>query len=481
MSSYTGDIVKDGLTLYLDAANYKSFVSGSTTWYDLARPGFTGSLINGPTYTGSNKGAIIFDGTNDYVSLPSSSLASSSQMTFALWNFGNSLAGTTSVIYFMNSSGTRTLNVHLPWGSVIFFDAGNGSGNTGGAFDRTSKSATTSEFLGWQYWVFTKNATAGTMRIYLNGELWHSAGGANAPIGASVTGSLGSGGPTVGYYYNGRIGMAKLYSRELSAAEIRENYNATKGRYDTTRSSDAIKPRLSTSGLIYNLDAANYRSYVSGSSTWRDLSINRYNGTLNNGPTYSTEVGGALVFDGTDDYVISPDAIKIADQNRLVTVEVGFYLPSDVSNGILVANRRQSNEIGHGVCICTTGSVLFELNSNTNLPYVYRVSGSLNSVSRLRVNDWNVVSWGLNIGTTSMNCNFMVNGYTENTSASLTWFGSNPATQDDIEICRWANHIYGTFYNKSRVSFVRIYNRQLSASEQLSNYDVFKGRLGFVR
>ncbi len=478
MSAYTGDIVKDGLTLYLDAANYKSFVSGSTTWYDLARPGFTGSLINGPAYTGSNKGAIIFDGSNDYALIPSSSLVSSSQATFALWNFGNSLAGTTFVLYFENSSGIRTFAVSLPWGTVIYFDAGNGSGDTG-QYDRTFKSATEAEFLGWQYWVFTKNSTAGTMRIYRNGELWHSATGKNAPVGASATGSLGRG--AGGFYHNGRIGMAKLYSRELSAAEVRENYNATKGRYDTTRSSDAIKPALSTSGLIYNLDAANYRSYVSGSSTWRDLSINRYNGTLTNGPTYSTEVGGAIVFDGTNDYVTSTNAIKIADQNRLVTVEVGFYLDSTSTHGNLVSNRRETNEIGQGICRCGTGSVLFELNSNTNLPYVYRVSGSANAVSRLRVNDWNIVSWGLNIGTTSMNCNFMVNGYTENTSTSLTWFGSNPSTQDDIEICRWANHIYETAYTKSRVSFVRIYNRQLSASEQLSNYDVFKGRLGFVR
>ena len=244
-------IVRDGLTLCLDAANYKSFVSGSTTWYDLARPGFTGSLINGPTYTGSNQGALIFDGTNDYVSLPSSSLASSSQMTFALWNFGQSITNPRSVIYFENASGIRTLNVHLTYHGTIYFDAGNGSGNTGGAFDRINKGVTASELFGWQYWVFTKNATAGTMRIYRNGELWHSGGG-SAPIGASVTGSLGAS-LSIGWYHVGHIGMAKLYSRELSAAEIRENYNATKGRYPAPSESLLLKDGFSPATQSWTL------------------------------------------------------------------------------------------------------------------------------------------------------------------------------------------------------------------------------------
>jgi hypothetical protein len=59
-------IVTDGLVLYLDAANPKSYVSGSTTWNDLSGYGNHTTLYNGPIYTNENNGAIIFDGVNDY-------------------------------------------------------------------------------------------------------------------------------------------------------------------------------------------------------------------------------------------------------------------------------------------------------------------------------------------------------------------------------------------------------------------------------
>ncbi len=63
------NIVTNGLVLYLDASNTKSYVSGSTTWSDVSRSGNNGTLINGPTFNSANGGSIVFDGTNDYVDL----------------------------------------------------------------------------------------------------------------------------------------------------------------------------------------------------------------------------------------------------------------------------------------------------------------------------------------------------------------------------------------------------------------------------
>jgi hypothetical protein len=63
--NYSPKIVTDGLVLYLDAANSKSYVSGSTTWSDLSRGGNNGTLTNGPTYSSAKGGIIILDGSND--------------------------------------------------------------------------------------------------------------------------------------------------------------------------------------------------------------------------------------------------------------------------------------------------------------------------------------------------------------------------------------------------------------------------------
>jgi hypothetical protein len=63
-------------------------------------------------------------------------------------------------------------------------------------------------------------------------------------------------------------------------------------------------PNIVVDGLVLYLDAANRYSYVSGSTTWRDLSRSNNNGTLINGPTFNSNNGGSIVFDGVDDSVI---------------------------------------------------------------------------------------------------------------------------------------------------------------------------------
>ena len=60
-------------------------------------------------------------------------------------------------------------------------------------------------------------------------------------------------------------------------------------------------PNTIKDGLILSVDAANPKSYTSGSTTWRDLSGNGKNGTLSGGTGYSNAFGGSLTFDGDND------------------------------------------------------------------------------------------------------------------------------------------------------------------------------------
>jgi hypothetical protein len=64
-----------------------------------------------------------------------------------------------------------------------------------------------------------------------------------------------------------------------------------------------VAPNIVTDGLAFYLDAANTKSYVSGSTTWTDIA-NLTNGTLTNGPTFNSANGGSIVFDGVDDYAV---------------------------------------------------------------------------------------------------------------------------------------------------------------------------------
>ena len=64
-----------------------------------------------------------------------------------------------------------------------------------------------------------------------------------------------------------------------------------------------VGPDIVTDGLVLALDAASERSYPGTGTTWTDLSGNSIDGTLTNGPTFSSGNGGSFLFDNDDDYV----------------------------------------------------------------------------------------------------------------------------------------------------------------------------------
>jgi hypothetical protein len=224
--AYNPRIITDGLVLCLDAGNIKSYPGSGNTWIDLSGNGNDGTLTNGPTFNSDNKGSIIFDGVNDYVTLPVSTIPVGNEITFCLWNYGttNSLG---SVVHFPGTT-PRIFNIHLPYtDNILYFDAGDGTGTIAN-YDRISKSAA-GQYQGWVYWCFTKNAVSGVMNVYRNGILWHTGTGKTKTIGTpSSNGTIGQG---PNGFHSSYISNASFYSRELSAAEIQQNFQATRGRY----------------------------------------------------------------------------------------------------------------------------------------------------------------------------------------------------------------------------------------------------------
>lgn len=104
------------------------------------------------------------------------------EMTVSMWVYGNRdfLPANTTILWgYENNPNDRDLNIHLPWGNgQMYFDCGFDNG-----FDRINKQATAFEIAGqWNFWTFTKNAGSGEMKIYLNGQAWHSGIGLSRTI-----------------------------------------------------------------------------------------------------------------------------------------------------------------------------------------------------------------------------------------------------------------------------------------------------------
>ena len=95
----------------------------------------------------------------------------------------------------------------------------------------------------------------------------------------------------------------------------------------------AHSPSIVTNGLVLALDAANRKSYPGTGTTWTDISGNGNSGTLVNGPTYSSANGGSIVFDGTNDYVVTSTITNYKSLNMWVYLDSKSAYLLDARNG----------------------------------------------------------------------------------------------------------------------------------------------------
>lgn len=213
--NFSPKIVTDGLVLYLDAANTKSYVSGSTTWNDISRGGNVGTLTNGPTFNSSNGGSIVFDGSNDFVSIPSSIILDRPK-TMEVFIYINS--NQTALVI---SRGTQNYEIYTYADGYVYTYWGN-SFNTS-IYNPPITLGT------WNHFCFTLSGSTET--VYKNGTLIGSRTLVAAP-NYTDTGNVTLGSRNDGtLFYNGRLANIKLYNRVLTAAEVLQNYNTTKSRF----------------------------------------------------------------------------------------------------------------------------------------------------------------------------------------------------------------------------------------------------------
>ena len=236
---YSPKIITEGLVLYLDAANTRSYPGVGTTWSDLSRSENTGTLINGPTFNSANGGSIVFDGTNDLVEI--TGIENITSFSISVWfkmtgpgntggftnTYYNSLFGINSVT---NPTTRRILvststNPSIAEGRILVQMGGSNYFS-----DNTSIGITTTN--AWNNVVYT--FAANTARLYINGIVQTSQSNSSVTFPFVSDSKLYVGAysnPIVAYAMLGNIAQTQIYNRALSATEIRQNYNATKTRF----------------------------------------------------------------------------------------------------------------------------------------------------------------------------------------------------------------------------------------------------------
>jgi len=211
-------LVTNGLSLYLDAANSSSYPGSGTTWTDISGNNRNGALTNGPTFNSSNGGSIVFDGTNDFVSVASdANILSTTAYTKTVWFYVTSFSTDNNLIS-AGSSGQHAL-----W---LFTSNKLNAGHNGNW--NTVVSTTTLVLNRWYFGSVTFNNTSGWV-LYLNG-VQEATSVSTTTFTGTGTISIGSY-QNLGNYFTGRIATATVYNRVLSSSEILQNYNATKSRF----------------------------------------------------------------------------------------------------------------------------------------------------------------------------------------------------------------------------------------------------------
>jgi hypothetical protein len=221
MGFYRGpNIVTNGLVLALDAGNIKSYQSGSTIWYDKSGNGFNGTLTNGPTFNSGSGGSIVFDGVDDFVSLPINSSFNTPSITFELWANLNSTAA--RHILMLNWQG-NSFEVNSDR-SVAMFNY-----SSGGQLGATS-AASIFDWGSWTHFLGTYDDSAQTLNTYINGSLVATRASTPSTIYNVSVHKIAGTNYSLGI--NGKVSIARHYNKALSSTEVLQNYNATKGRYN---------------------------------------------------------------------------------------------------------------------------------------------------------------------------------------------------------------------------------------------------------
>jgi hypothetical protein len=212
-------IVTNGLVLNLDAGFVPSYPMTGSTWYDLSDNDNDGTLTNSPTFSSTNGGNIVFDGTDDFIDIGYKIDLLNNDITQEAWVNTDVMINWHGIISNMPSWGT---GFSLQIGPIQKIAA-----MISGAYLTTSWTPLVGV---WYHIVATHRSSDNLNVLYVNGVQENSVIREISYVGNAVT--------KIGVFYtsnslpfDGKMGPVRSYNRALTSSEVFQNYNAQKGRF----------------------------------------------------------------------------------------------------------------------------------------------------------------------------------------------------------------------------------------------------------
>ena len=460
-TAYNTNVVTDGLRGCWDAGNRKSYPTTGTTWYDVVG-GANGTLMNEDddalNFNSFKGGYFELDGTDGRVDCGDNLICTWSEVSICLW------ASATDI-----SSGSMGM-VSRGHGVVFEFSMSMDTAQkclsclVDGGWLLSDAGSLNSYFGKWTHYAMRWITGTDNFRLYINGEVVKTGTQSIVNIGSSGKQNLciGDRGLVNNKEFNGDIGPVYIYDRALSDDEIKQNYEATKSRFE---------PRITKSGLVGNWDAGDPESY-NGGSTWKDTA-NDNNGTLSGDTFFNTAGGGSFTFNSADDYVTIANESNF-DIGTACTITAWVYLDSlgDSDYGRIIdkASALSSSTLDGFHFHCNTSNSFGAAVgcSTTN-------ARSVSATSVLSLNTWMHLVMVFNEDGSKK-----IKQYKDGVKLTLATDTAGAGSIDNSSVSpRIGNYAGDTSRSfDGDIAVVRFYDKALSAAEIMDNYQKTKGRFG---
>ena len=442
------------LLLEYNTFNISSYSGSGTTINDLSGNSRNGTVTGSPTWTGN-----YFTFSDDYVTTPNLSsviTALNEVHSVELWVYPTN----NGVLVQYNNTTTPNTSYHF---SAIEIVGGNLEVGlwTGSAIASTGNIGAVS-FNEWHQIVLTYNGTV--CKGYIDGVFKGSVNAAwVSPMNVSQPFYMNFGYRDItnqgdGTDFNGRFGIMRVYNTALTDAQILSNYNSTVPTI----------VNLTTNGLVLYYDPSSASSYPGTGTTITDLSGNGRNGTMSNisfTSPYFTYNGTSSQISIADDAALEPgsgDWTMEVWVNQSVLgndVVLGKFdnggASADVSYSIRTTSTTYYAQIGSG---SGSGSTLF-VNSTNYVGTIGSWSQIVYVFTNIAANTLQTFVNGSSIGTVSHSLASILN------------------TSNNLYIGSYNNGEYAQWFD-GKIGITRLYNRALTASEVLDNYNADKSKYG---
>jgi len=438
-------IILDNLVLHFSTFNNDSYnKSSGASISDLTDNNLNGVITGAPSF---NTNYLTF--SNDNIQTPNLATYLTETHSTEVWVYPTN----NGVVYQYNAQPTPNIAYHH---SAIEIVAGNVEYGLWNGTDISSTGATEAiSFNEWHQLVLTYDGT--TCRGYLDGQL---AGSVNVSwdspeddVPNNLYMNFGSQDDTDqgdGTYFDGRMGIVRIYSVALTAGQIAQNYNARSGNISS----------LVTDSLILYYDVANTSSYPDVNTSIFNLAPSTLTGAMSN----LTDNDTYFSFNGSSSQIAISDNAVLEPTNGDFSIEI--WVRFDVlQNAVLVGkfdNGGLAADVSYAIRSNALGQVRLEVGDGTGATSTagyqastgvwYQVVGVIDNANNLSY--------------------LYINGEEDN-SVAMT-YGSILNSGNGLYIGSYNNGEYAQYLDGD-VGVVRIYDKALSSAEVLANYNNDKG------